>query len=129
MVPAGPVGGVPRTKKQVQTRLTAGELEEFSTAYRAGSSIRELAQYFKINRTTVHAHVETLGLPRRYPRLTPANVKEAAEMYQSGKSLIKVAEHFGVTGDTVALALRKSGTVVRPRRGWERPRQLDDACS
>ncbi len=67
MVPTDPVGGVPRTKKQVQKRLTARELEAFSTAYRAGSSIRELAQFFKINRTTVHAHVDTLGLPGAVP--------------------------------------------------------------
>jgi transposase-like protein len=117
MVPEGPVGGTPRTKRQVQRRLTARELEEFSAAYRTGSSIRELAQYFKINRTTAHAHVEALGLPRRYPRLTPANVKEAAEMYQSGKSLMAVANHFGVAGDTVALALRKAGVEIRRRKG------------
>jgi hypothetical protein len=118
MVPEGPVGGTPRTKRQVQRRLTARELEEFSTAYRTGSSIRELAQYFKINRTTVHAHVDALGLPRRYPRLTRADVKEAAELYQSGKSLIVVAEHFGVAGDTVALALRRTGVEIRPRNGY-----------
>jgi len=117
MVPAGPVEGVPRTKRQVQRRLAARELEEFSTAYRTGSSIRELAQYFKINRTTVHAQVNALGLPRRYPRLTPADVKEAAEMYRSGKSLIAVANHFGVAGDTVALALRQSGVEIRKRNG------------
>jgi hypothetical protein len=120
MVPAGPIGAVPRTKKQVQKRLTAGELEDFSTAYRAGSSIRELAQFFKINRTTVHAHVDTLGLPRRYPRLTRADVQEAVEMYQAGRSLITVAEHFGVAGDTVALALRRAGVEIRPRTGCER---------
>jgi hypothetical protein len=117
MVPAGPVGGFPRTKRQVQRRLTAGELEEFSTAYRAGSSIRELAQFFKINRTTVHAHVDTLGLPRRYPRLTQAGVKEAAELYQAGKSLITIGRHFGVAGDTVALALRRAGVGIRSRPG------------
>jgi transposase-like protein len=116
MVPADPVGGVPRTKKQVQKRLAAGELEAFSTAYRAGSSIRELAQFFKINRTTVHAHVDALGLPRRYPRLTPADVKEAAEMYQAGRSLIAIGGHFGVASDTVALALRRAGVAIRSKR-------------
>jgi hypothetical protein len=110
IVPTDPVGGVPRTKKQIQKRLTAGELEAFSTAYRAGSSIRELAQFFKINRTTVHAHVDTLGLPRRYPRLTPADVKEAAKLYQAGKSLIAIGRHFDVP---VTRWLSRSG-----KRGW-----------
>jgi hypothetical protein len=117
IVPTDPIRGAQRTKKQVQKRLTAGELEAFSTAYRAGSSIRELAQFFKINRTTVHAHVNTLGLPRRYPRLTPADVKEAADLYQAGRSLIAIGRHFGVAGDTVALALRRAGVVIRPRPG------------
>ena len=109
MVPTDPVPGVPRTKKQVQKRLTAGELEAFSTAYRAGSSIRELAQFFKINRTTVHAHVDTLGLPRRYPRLTPGDVEKASELYEASKSLIAIGRHFGIAGATVALALRQAG--------------------
>jgi transposase-like protein len=117
MVPTDPVAGVPRVKKQVQKRLTAGELEAFSTAYRAGSSIRELAQFFKINRTTVHAHVDTLGLPRRYPRLAPTDVNEAAQLYQAGKSLIAIGRHLGVAGDTVALALRRAGVEIRKRRG------------
>lgn len=117
MVPEGPVGGVARTKRQVQRRLTAGELEEFSTAHRTGSSIRDLAQYFEINRTTVHAHVDALGLPRRYPRLTSADVKEAAEIYRAGRSLAVIGEHFGVAGDTVALALRRAGVEIRLRNG------------
>lgn len=116
LVPSGGTS-VLRSTKQVQRRLSASELEEFSTIYQAGSSIREIAQYFKIHRTTVHAHVEALGLLHRDPRLTPADIKEAAEMYQSGKSLIAVAGHFGVAGDTVALALRKAGVEIRKRRG------------
>jgi hypothetical protein len=124
MVPTHPVGDVRRTKKQVQKRLTAGELEAFSTAYRAGSSIRELAQFFKINRTTVHAHVDSLGLPRRYPRLSPADVKDAAELYQAGRSLITIGRHFGVAGDTVALALRQAGVTIRSRNGSISRRQF-----
>jgi hypothetical protein len=117
MLPAGPVGGARRTKRQVQRRLTAGELEEFSAAYRTESSIRELAQFFKINRTTVHAHVDTLGLPRRYPRLTPGDVEKASELYEASKSLIAIGRHFGIAGATVALALRQAGVATRKRRG------------
>ena len=37
-----------------------------------------------------------------------------------GQSLLKMAAHFGVATDTAALALRRAGVTLRPRRGWTR---------
>jgi hypothetical protein len=32
--------------------------------------------------------------------------------------LAKLSQHFGVATDTVALALRRAGVTLWPRRGW-----------
>ena len=87
------------------------------SAYRAGTSIRELAERFKINRKTVFEHIEREGLPRRIPALSPQEVEKARSLYQSGQSLQSVSEHFGVAAHTVALALRRTGVEIRKRRG------------
>jgi hypothetical protein len=94
--------------------MSATELEGLSDAYQAGSSIREIPQHFKINRTTAHAHTKRLGLGRHHPRLSGGDLQAATEMYRSGRSLKAVGTHFGVAGDTVGLALRKAGVEIRP---------------
>jgi hypothetical protein len=50
----------------------------------------------------------------------PSHIKEAITLYSEGQSLLKLASHFGVATDTVALALRRAGVTLRPRRGWSR---------
>jgi transposase-like protein len=102
-----------RSGKQLQKRLSATELDAYSAAYQAGSSIRELAQQFKINRTTVLGHVDRLGLPHRYPVLTTEEIEEAARLYRSGLSLTTLAKTLPASAESIRKALTRSGVVLR----------------
>jgi DNA-directed RNA polymerase specialized sigma24 family protein len=79
-----------------------------------------LADQFGVDQSTVQKHARRHDLPRRSPRLGPNQIKEAVTLYTEGQSLLTLARHFGVATDTVALALRRAGVTLRPRRGWTR---------
>jgi DNA-directed RNA polymerase specialized sigma24 family protein len=79
-----------------------------------------LAERFSVDQSTVHKHARRHDLPRRSPRLGPNQTEEAVRLYLSGQALAKLSNHFGVATDTVALALRRAGVTLRPRRGWPR---------
>ncbi len=79
--------------------------------------IKALATKYRIDRSTVHAHVDRLGLPRRRPLLSPEDIVKAAQMYESGKSLAVVGKHFGVNDTTVLRYFRKAGVPTRKRNG------------
>jgi transposase-like protein len=115
-----PVEAQPRrVSRQIQRRLTPPEVEQFKQDYRDGTPINELANRYRIDKATVHKRIVRLGLPRRKPCLSPAAVAESAAMNQSGRSLLAIGRHLGVAQGTVALALRKAGVSLRPRRGWD----------
>lgn len=69
----------PRTL-QVQRRLTAEVVAELAAAYQAGATVPELVKRFQVHRTTVLAHLERQGVPRRpnHGKLTDEQVAEAA---------------------------------------------------
>jgi transposase-like protein len=82
-----------------------------------GATIDELATTFGIHRTTVMAHLDRQGTPRRSGTVTK-NINEAIRLYETGWSLARVGKHFGVDGETVRRGLRAAGVTLRPRRGW-----------
>jgi DNA-directed RNA polymerase specialized sigma24 family protein len=108
--------------KQILRRLPAEQILELVQRYREGAPVRELAAVFSINRTTVLAHLERQGVPRRpnVTKLSPADIAEAARLYASGLSTVKIGAHFGVDAETVRKALHKAGVRLRPRRGDRR---------
>lgn len=116
-------GGHRRTRRQViqkqqQRRLRPGEAVELVAAYQGGATVGELARRFELHHTTVTAHLERHGVPRRRSGLDQAHHAEAALLYETGWSLAKVGAHFGVDAETVRTVLRKRGVAIRSRRGW-----------
>jgi len=107
-----------RTPKRVCRRLEPAKVAALIQGYVDGVSVDELATSFQVDQSTVQRHVRRHALPRRSPRLGPRQSEEAARLYLAGQSLAKLSEHFGVATDTVALALRRIGVTLRPRRGW-----------
>jgi hypothetical protein len=93
---------------------------ELVAQYRAGRSVRQLPETFRINRTTVLAHLERTGVARRANsrKLTDEQVHDAATRYASGLSLKIVAKAFYVNEATLSTEFRKAGTPIRARRGW-----------
>jgi DNA-directed RNA polymerase specialized sigma24 family protein len=94
-------------------------VEELIQGYLEGVPIDVLAERFSVDQSTVQKHARRHDLPRRSPRLGPNQIKEAITLYTEGQSLLKLADQFGVASETVALALRRAGDMLRPRRGWK----------
>ncbi len=69
---------------------------ELIKSYEAGRSVRDLAQQYRIHRTTVLAHLERNGIRRRphIPKLIDQQTEEAARLYESGLSPKKVGDRF-----------------------------------
>jgi DNA-binding CsgD family transcriptional regulator len=90
-----------------------------SEKFPANLRIGRLAARFNIHRTTVLAHLERNGVPRRRsgPKLSNEDVHEAAILYRDGLSLKAIGVRFLVAPDTIEKALRRVGVKVRPRRG------------
>jgi DNA-binding CsgD family transcriptional regulator len=107
--------------RQTQIRLGPADVERLIAAYAEDSSVLQLAARFNIHRTTVLAHLERNGVPRRRsgPKLRDEDV-EAAILYRDGLSLKAIGVRFLVAPDTIEKALRHVGVKIRPRRGWSR---------
>jgi len=108
--------------RQTQIRLGHTDIERLIAAYAEGSSVLQLAARFNIHRTTVLAHLERNGVPRRRsgPKLRDEDVHEAAVLYRDELSLKAIGVRFLVAPDTIGKALRRVGVKIRPRRGWTR---------
>lgn len=106
--------------KQAQHRLRVEEVVQMTQAYEAGALIRELAEQYSVDRTTVMAHLDRQGVPTRYRRLDPGQIAEAVQFYPQGWSLRKLASRYEVTDNTVRNALLAAGVQTRPRPGVSR---------
>ena len=101
----------------VQRRLADAVIDDLVTRYEAGSTIEVLASTFGIHRTTVMAHLERPGVPRRGPRkLTDEMVAEAAHRCTSGETLAEIATKLGIAPSTLTRELQLAGIAIR-RRG------------
>ncbi|MGH8987193.1 MAG: hypothetical protein ACRDXC_01160 [Acidimicrobiales bacterium] len=93
---------------------------ELIAAYRQGVLVEELATSFRINRTTVLAHVRRHGVPKRDRRaLRGDDVERAANLYAEGRSAQWVAGELQVSASTVRRALKDAGVTLR-RKGRQR---------
>jgi len=86
--------------------------------YRAGAKVSELATQFGVHRDTVSETLNRRGVARRHGGLAPELLSEVIVLYRSGSSLASIGAEVSVDPGTVALALRKAGIPLRPRRGW-----------
>jgi transposase-like protein len=96
--------------------MDPGEIDDLAEAYKAGTSIKDLADEFEIDRSTLMKHLKGMDIPRRYPALDPAQSEEACRLYQSGLTSTEVGNLFRVSADTVLRTLRRSGVEVRRPR-------------
>jgi DNA-directed RNA polymerase specialized sigma24 family protein len=103
-----------RTAKQ----LSPDELKALVTAYKAGSTVYELAAQFGIHRATVGQRLRAQGVDTTPLALLPEDVRVAIKLYRAGQSTASIAERFHVSADTVRSQLIKAGVVMR--RPWER---------
>jgi lambda repressor-like predicted transcriptional regulator len=85
-------------------------------AYAAGASMKELARWFRVHRTTIAGCLRQLGIPIRQPGLQQPDIEGG--LYEQGWSLTRLGEHFGRDAGTVRKELRAAGVKMRKR--WER---------
>ena len=109
-----------RPTRRIARRLTTGEVDELVAVYGSGASVPHLVKRFGASRTTVLAHLERRGIPRRpcVAKLTEDEIATAARDYGEGKSLAKLGAAFGVNAETIRKALLRVGVEIRPRKGW-----------
>jgi len=101
-------------------RLRRLEIDALVDRYHAGDTINHLAERFRINPTTVIAHLNRQSVERRaVARQWDDNtLASAARTYADGSSLADIAAHFGLGPSTVANRFRRSGVPIPPRQGW-----------
>jgi lambda repressor-like predicted transcriptional regulator len=107
-----------RPLRQLVRKLANEEVSRLVEAYQAGATVYELAEEFKIHRTTVSLHLERAGVTMRRLGLSEEQIAAAILLYQQGWSLARLGDKFGVGAETMRTTLRKAG--VRRREPWER---------
>ncbi|MHB8312841.1 MAG: hypothetical protein ACYDD0_06020 [Candidatus Dormibacteria bacterium] len=81
--------------------------------YRLGVPVEELAASFRVNRTTVLAHVRRHGVPKRDRRtLQREGIDKAMKLYAEGRSADWVAGELHVAASTVRRALKDAGVTL-----------------
>jgi DNA-directed RNA polymerase specialized sigma24 family protein len=99
--------------RQQHKRLTDHEVDQLVVAYRAGSTILELAAEFDCDRKTVICYLKLHCIETRYRRLSETQIDEAVRLYASGLSLAKLGKRFGVDPKTVRARLQERGVQLR----------------
>lgn len=100
----------------VQRRLAPDEVTELVASYRNGADVMDMAKRYRVNRTTVMAHLRREGVPPRHPgAVTPENIDRAVRLYEAGESAEFVAGELQVAPSTVRRVLKKAGVTMRPR--------------
>ena len=114
-----PVQTALRRHRKSAPRLTKTEVNELARCYEQGCTINQLAESYKIHRTTVMDHLKRRNVTTRVVkrRLSDANVAQAAELYAAGQSLATIAARFRVDAKTVHREFRKAEIPTRPRQG------------
>ena len=105
-------------ERQVQRRLTAEQVDQLLSEYRAGASMKDLADQWRLHRTTVAGHLRQAGVALRRQGLSDAQLSEAVRLYGEGWSCQRLADRYNCDDETVRTYLRRAG--VRMRWPWER---------
>lgn len=110
---SGRRGRKPQLHLSIEQQLKVVEL------YKAGVSVKEIAERFHIHRATVSEICKRRCVPLRNESrgLTREQVQGAALRYVQGASLATVAKEFGSTPTTIRTALMAAGIEMRPPRG------------
>lgn len=82
--------------------------------YVDGTTMREVAEHFRVHRTTVAIHLRRRSVPVRRGKLSVAQVAEVGALYEHGFTLAEIGARFDVGQDTVRRAVLDAGGVIRP---------------
>ena len=102
---SGLSGPVVRRIENLQTLLTASEVDRLVDDYLAGASVNELAERYGVHRATVSAHPTQRGVTRRQPGLGVEEAAEAVKLHLGGVSMRAIAQCMGVGRKAVRRAL------------------------
>lgn len=119
-LPGQQVTGTSVLSRQPQRRLEVQAVEALTADYRAGATVRQLSERYRIDRVTVMRHLKREGVRTRQSArtLTDEQLAEASWRYEAGASLASVAASLGINPQTLNNKLRAAGVIIRPRRGW-----------
>lgn len=108
-----------RRGRKPQLHLPIEQQLEVVELYKAGVSVKEIAERFHIHRATVSeiCNRRCVALRNESRGLTREQVQGAALRYVQGASLATVAKEFGSTPTTIRTALMAAGIEMRPARG------------
>jgi DNA-directed RNA polymerase specialized sigma24 family protein len=99
--------------QQQHKYLAHDEIDRLVAAYRAESTILELASDFDCDRKTVIRYLKLNCVETRYRRFTKAEVDELVELYESGMSAPEIGRRVGADPKTVRSRLRERGLQLR----------------
>ena len=101
-----------RTAKQLRER----EIDDLVTRYRETNNMRQIAQEFRMSRTTVAKHLAARGIDTARG-MKPADVARAVDLYAQGLSSIAIGKQLGFDNHTVLSALRTQAIPIRTALG------------
>jgi hypothetical protein len=104
---------------KLKSRFIDG-IDKLVAGYKAGATVYQLANEFRIHRATVSWLLERQRVPRGNRPLSPAQIEQASVLYAAGQSLAKVGSQLGCDANTVRLTLLRIGVRMRDCHGRER---------
>jgi DNA-directed RNA polymerase specialized sigma24 family protein len=100
--------------QQAQVRLSPASADALISAYQSGRSIAALSRDFKINKSTVQAHLVRANVRLRPQKvLTADQAAQVVTLYMAGKTLKELGSKFGVGHNTVRNYLLRAGVEMR----------------
>lgn len=94
-------------------QLRPGEIDELVQKYQAGESMKAIAHYYGLHRTTVAGHLKKRNVIFRDVTISEAQVDQAVKLYGSGLSLAAIAHQLGFTDGTIHTHLKRRGVQMR----------------
>ncbi|UVY83217.1 helix-turn-helix domain-containing protein [Brachybacterium sp. NBEC-018] len=94
-------------------RLSRDTAEAIADAYRAGQTMKQIAQDLQLHRTTISETLRREGVPKRQKGLTLGQAKQAEHLYATGDSLATIGRRLNVDATTIRNVLLRRGISLR----------------
>lgn len=104
-------GTVVRRIENLQTFLTASEVDRLVHDYLDGATVNELADRYGVHRATVSTHLTRRRVGRRHPGLGVDEAAEAVRLHLGGVSMRAIAQSMGVDRKAVRRALVEAPAI------------------
>jgi len=102
---------VVRRIENLQTFLTATEVDCLVYDYRSGVTVNELAERYGVHRATVSAHLTRRRVARRQPGLRVEEAAEAVKLHLGGVSMRAIVRTMGVDRKAIRRVLVEASAV------------------